>query len=140
MKIINPKVMYNSDASLVLSLPSIQFNIEYINRTIILNEPNELLEQWVNENTYFIKLWFIITFILFNVISGSRKMFVVYNHFGKVSLLRWDINYVKNTFMKTEWCKMVLGTRFIGCYIRLVGMFWKSPETSGGCVPYHKET
>ena len=45
MKIINPKVMYNSDARLVLSLSSIQFNIEYINGTIILNEPNELLEQ-----------------------------------------------------------------------------------------------
>ena len=43
MKTINPKVMYNSDASLVLSLPSIQFNIEYTNGTIILNELNELL-------------------------------------------------------------------------------------------------
>ena len=45
MKIINPKVMYNSDARLVLSLSSIQFNIEYINGTIILNETNEILEQ-----------------------------------------------------------------------------------------------
>ena len=47
MQLINPKVMYNSDSSLVLSLSSIQFNIEYINGTIILNEPNELLEQWI---------------------------------------------------------------------------------------------